>query len=124
MLLRTTTGFIYRSDSADGGKTWSEAYATSLPNNNSGIDLAQLPNGMMVLVYNPVGQNWGSRTPLVIDVSADNGMTWIRKLTLEDEPGEYSYPAIIVSGNDMLVTYTWKRENIAFWQIPIEVILM
>lgn len=123
MLLRTTTGFIYRSDSDDGGKTWSEAYALSMPNNNSGIDLAKLPNGMLALVYNPVGENWGPRTPLVIDVSDDNGKIWRRKLTLEDGPGEYSYPAIIVSGNDILVTYTWKRENIAFWQIPIELLI-
>ena len=39
MLLRSTEGMIYRSDSKDGGNTWTEAYATELPNNNSGIDM-------------------------------------------------------------------------------------
>ena len=38
MLTRTKLGKIYRSDSLDGGKTWCRAYATNLPNNNSGID--------------------------------------------------------------------------------------
>ena len=34
-------------------------------------------------------------------------------VTLETEPGEYSYPAII-QGNDgkVHITYTWKRQRI------------
>jgi len=63
MFLRSTDGFIYRSDSQDGGKTWCPAYRTSLPNNNSGIDLVRLDSGVLVLAYNPVGENWGPRTP-------------------------------------------------------------
>ena len=32
---------------------------------------------------------------------------------LEDEPGEYSYPAIIQSDDGLVhITYTWKRERI------------
>lgn len=33
MLLRSSEGFVYRSDSADDGETWCSAYALSLPNN-------------------------------------------------------------------------------------------
>src|SRR5699024_2043312 len=49
MLLRSSRSSIYRSDSKDGGKTWSPAYATSLPNNNSGIDVVKLEDGTLVL---------------------------------------------------------------------------
>lgn len=45
MLLRSTEGSIYRSDSTDGGVSWCPPYDTGLPNNNSGIDLDRLPNG-------------------------------------------------------------------------------
>lgn len=117
MLLRSTAGRIYRSDSTDGGHTWCAAYPTSLPNNNSGIDLAKLENGTLVLAYNPVVENWGPRTPLVLSVSEDNGDTWGHEFVLEDGEGEYSYPAIVSRGNDLCLTYTWKRERIAFWRM-------
>lgn len=119
MLLRSTEGFIYRSDSADGGRTWCDAYPTSLPNNNSGIDLVKLDNGMLVLVCNPVGVNWGPRTPLVFMVSKDNGRSWSCEFILEDEEGEFSYPAMIAQGNHLYLTYTWKRESIAFRKISV-----
>ncbi|MDF2713344.1 MAG: hypothetical protein K0R28_269 [Paenibacillus sp.] len=119
MLLRSSTGYICRSDSADSGKTWSAAYATELPNNNSGIDLVRMDSGALALVYNPIGQNWGKRTPIVISLSRDNGATWGETLVLEDAPGEYSYPAIVSVGNDVFVTYTWRRSRIVFWQLTV-----
>jgi predicted neuraminidase len=116
MLLRSTSGRVCRSDSADGGRTWSAVYPTALPNNNSGLDLARLPSGALALAYNPVAGDWAARTPLSISLSLDNGATWPRRLDLETEAGEYSYPAIIATGADGLaVTYTWRRERVAFW---------
>ncbi|GAA3413273.1 sialidase family protein [Paenibacillus hodogayensis] len=119
MLLRSSTGLICRSDSADSGKTWSAAYTTGLPNNNSGIDLVRMDGGALALVYNPVGQNWGKRTPIVISLSRDNGVTWGETLVLEDAPGEYSYPAIVSVGNDVFVSYTWRRSRIVVWQLSL-----
>jgi predicted neuraminidase len=41
-------------------------------------------------------------------------------LTLEHEPGEYSYPAIIQGKDDSLyVTYTWNRKRIRFARVPV-----
>ncbi|PZE20624.1 sialidase family protein [Paenibacillus xerothermodurans] len=114
MLLRSTENFIHRSDSDDGGRSWCAAYPTPLPNNNSGIDLVKLDNGTLVLAYNPVGVNWGPRTPLVLSASRDNGDSWAASFVLEDGEGEYSYPAILAQGNELFITYTWKRERIAF----------
>ncbi|WJH37421.1 exo-alpha-sialidase [Paenibacillus sp. CC-CFT747] len=120
MLLRSTEGYIYRSDSTDNGETWSEAYPTTLVNNNSGIDLAQLPNGTLVLVHNPVEGNWAARTPLICSASQDNGETWKEAFVLENEPGEYSYPAIVAKGDRTFIVYTWKRERIVCWEIVWE----
>lgn len=119
MLLRSTEGFIYRSDSIDGGKCWREAYATPLPNNNSGIDLVKTAGGMLALVHNPVGANWGPRTPLVVSLSEDDGLTWQQALVLEEGEGEFSYPAIIEAGGKLYVTYTWNRKKIAFWELTL-----
>ena len=115
MLLRSTCGFICRSDSTDSGRTWSEARPTAMPNNNSGIDVARLADGSLVLACNPNSKNWGARTPLTVFLSSDNGATWPERLDLETEPGEYSYPAIIPAAGGVAVSYTWKRQRIAFW---------
>ncbi len=117
MLIRSSAGYICRSDSEDNGKTWSPAYTTDLPNPNSGIDLTQLEDGTLALAYNPASDNWGTRAPLTIAVSYDNGKTWPRALNIEEggKDDEFSYPAIISFGDTIAATYTWQREKIAFW---------
>lgn len=116
MLLRSSSGFICRSDSEDFGRTWSPVYKTDLPNPNSGIDLTRLSDGTLVLVYNPEGKNWGSRKSLSAVVSNDNGRTWSVPVALEEgvEGDEFSYPSIISYDDTVALTYTWKRERIVF----------
>ncbi|MEJ1238141.1 sialidase family protein [Chryseolinea sp. T2] len=122
MLLRSSSGYICRSDSKDYGKTWSKVYKTSLPNPNSGIDLVKLPGGKLALVYNPDNANWGERNPIKLAVSTDNGVTWPVQTDIETgvPDDEFSYPAIVASGDTVSVTYTWKRQNIAFWQAVVK----
>ena len=125
MLTRSTSSRIFRRDSTDGGRTWSLAYDTGIPNNNSGIDVAVLPDGRLVLVYNPRENlpNYykGPRTPLVVAYSEDNGETFHELAVLEDGSGEFSYPAIICNDrNEIMVSYTWKRERIIFCKLTYE----
>ncbi len=113
MLLRGTGGRVCRSDSTDGGRTWSEIVPTDLPNNNSGLDVARLADGRLALICNPVESR--ARTPLSLLFSRDNGQSWPERIDLETEPGEYSYPAIIATADGGLaVTYTWQRERIVW----------
>lgn len=110
------SGFIAETWSDDGGKTWSPLAKTGLPNPNSGTDAVTLADGRQVLVYNPVpptpGQWGGPRTPLVVAISGD-GKAWKTVATLESEPGEFSYPAVIQTADGRVhVTYTWKRKRI------------
>ena len=119
MLTRTKLGKIYRSDSLDGGKTWCRAYATNLPNNNSGIDLDTDDSGRIFLAYNPVGIP-GIRTPLTLAVSLDDGKTFTKIKTFEKGLAEYSYPAVVVKGDTVHITYTYERDYIVYWQIKIK----
>ena len=116
-LFRSTDGSIHRSDSTDDGRTWCRSYATALPNNNSGLDLARLSNGSLALACNPVPGNWAARSPLAILFSHDNGATWPERIDVETEGGEYSYPAIIPDGDGLALAYTWNRRRIAFARI-------
>lgn len=117
-LFRSTDGRVHRADSRDDGLTWSRARATDLPNNNSGLDLARLPDGTLALACNPVEGNWAARTPLCVLLSTDNGESWPGRIEVETATGEFSYPSIIADGNDLALAYTWNRRRIAFARIP------
>jgi len=107
---RTRQGKVFSTSSDDAGKTWSAlSLIDGLPNPNAGIDAVTLADGRQLLVYNPVPRG---RTPLAVAVSRD-GRTWTKVLTLEDQPGEYSYPAVIQTSDGLVhVSYTWKRERV------------
>ena len=107
---RTEQGKVFSTSSDDGGETWSAlSLIDDLPNPNAGIDAVTLSGGVQLIVYNPVAHG---RTPLAVAVSRD-GRSWTRVLTLEDEPGEYSYPAVIQTSDGRVhITYTWKRERV------------
>jgi predicted neuraminidase len=120
MLLRSTRGWVYRSDSRDGGRSWAPAYPTGVPNNNSGLDVVRLHDGTLVLACNPVSGNWGRRTPLSLLSSTDNGESWTDQLNLEDTDGEFSYPAIIEANDSSLrVAYTADRRNIICRELSV-----
>jgi len=109
-------GRICAADSFDNGLTWTQAHATDLPNPNSGIDAVALRDGRIVLIYNNTTQG---RTPLNLAVSAD-GEHFKIFATLEDQPGEYSYPAIIQGkAGELDMTYTWNRKRIRFATVPL-----
>lgn len=106
---RTRQGKIFQIASDDAGQTWGEMTPTVLPNPNAGTDAVTLKDGRHLLVYNHVAKG---RSPLNVAVSSD-GTTWHAALVLENEPGEYSYPAVIQTHDGMVhVTYTWKRERV------------
>lgn len=107
---RTRNGKVFEVWSGDGGKTWSKMTLTALPNPNSGIDAVTLADGRHLLVYNHATK--GRRSPLNVAVSAD-GKTWKAALVRENQPGEYSYPAVIQTADGLVhVTYTWKRQRV------------
>ena len=115
-LFRTRAGSIGRSESSDG-HTWAPLQETTLPNPNSGIDAVTLRDGRHVLVHNPTsiaeGKWGGRRTPLVASLS-DDTQNWSDTVTLEDADGEFSYPAVIQTGDGRVHTvYTHRRKTIA-----------
>jgi len=112
-LMRSTQaiGRVCRAVSDDGGRSWSPALPTPLPNPNSGIDAVLLRDGRIALAYN---HTTDARTPLNVAVSSDEGLTWSTPVVLESEPGEFSYPAIIQAADGAIhVTYTHRRSRIA-----------
>ncbi len=109
LLCRSQQGVIVQCWSDDEGATWSRMQATTLPNPNSGTDAVMLQDGRALLVYN---HSTTERYPLNVALSTD-GEVWQNVLTLEDQPGEYSYPAVIQTSDGTIhITYTWHRKRI------------
>ncbi len=106
---RTRQGKIFQVASPDLGKTWGPLTATALPNPSSGTDAVTLRDGRHLLIYN---HSATERSPLNLAISRD-GRHWQAALVLEDQPGEFSYPAIIQAADGRVhLTYTWKRQRI------------
>jgi alpha-L-fucosidase len=124
LLCRSKQNYIVESWSSDNGNTWSQLKKTQLANPNSGSDAVTLNNGMQLLVYNPLpaGSEWNrGRNILKVAVSRD-GNNWKDIHTLENHSsGEYSYPAVIQSKDDLVhVTYTHERKQIKYVVLKVE----
>lgn len=122
LLARTATddAVIAESWSHDGGLTWSPMNATSLPNNNSGLDAVSLKDGRQLLVYNHSTKNqekMGHKGRGVINVAlTQDGTHWDAALVLDylDEPDRhFAYPAVIQTSDGLVhILYTWHRIRI------------
>lgn len=106
---RTRQHKIFQIWSKDNGRTWGEMTLGDLPNPNSGTDAVTLNDGRQLLVYNHIPNR---RSPLNVAVS-NKGVDWQAALVLENEPGEFSYPAVIQTKDGLVhITYTWNRKRV------------
>ena len=101
---------VLRSESRDGGITWSPVVDDDIPNPGSGLEVIRLQSGRWAMVCNDTEQG---RHRLAVLISDDEGRTWKWKRYLENDPpgtGSYSYPSIIQAKDGTLhVTYTWSQ---------------
>ncbi|MDD9958509.1 MAG: exo-alpha-sialidase [Gammaproteobacteria bacterium] len=106
---RSRSDYIFQTWSDDNGLSWSPVTLTALPNPSSGTDALTLQDGRHLIVYNHTPRG---RSPLNVAISAD-GENWQAALVLENETGEYSYPAVIQTTDGLVhITYTWRRDLI------------
>jgi predicted neuraminidase len=114
---RRQSDFVHRSESRDGGVTWSPPAPTDVPNNNGSINVVRLADGRLAMVCNPVSAAmsgdrraslydeiesdddrteatggcapvWGvPRAPLSICISSDGGETFPQRRIVDDSAG-------------------------------------
>ena len=90
---------MLRSDSKDGGFSWTDAVRTDFPNPNSAVELIKLKNGHLLLVYN---DSMSDRTPLTLAVSTDNGETWPFRRMIAGGDNDFAYPYAIQGSDDKI----------------------
>ncbi len=98
-------GWLVRSESRDGGYTWSEGQDSQFPNPNSAADFIKLQNGHLLLVYNDSKLD---RMPLTVSISTDNDKTYPYKRNIVEKKGDTAaYPfAIQTKDGKIHVLYT------------------
>jgi len=115
VLCRSRENVIVQSWSQDEGKTWTPLSPINMPNPNASVDAVSLKDDRKLLVYNHTlreGDFPANRTMLNVAISAD-GQSWHPVLTLERQPGEYSYPSVLQSADGLVhITYTYRRTTI------------
>ncbi|MCW5557018.1 MAG: exo-alpha-sialidase [Verrucomicrobiae bacterium] len=139
-IIRTQTGYIWHAYSEDGGDTWSEAQPWNITSPEAPATLVRLPDsGDWVLVRNPdvvwsnpektvLGANHGGmRTPLVAQLSRDEGKTWSKPVSIESDPAiTFAYTSVTAQGDRVLLSYYHfpvggKKLSLCFKSLPLTV---
>jgi predicted neuraminidase len=105
-----TIGYIVRSESHDGGLTWSEGKDSQFPNPNAAVDFLKLKSGRLMLVYN---HSMNRRTPLTVALSSDGDRTWPVRRNLREGENDFGYPIAFQSSDGAIhVVYTSDRRTV------------
>ncbi len=105
-------GVLYRSESRNGGRTWTAGKETEFRNPNSAADFIKLANGHLLLVFND--NNEGERRPLTVAISTDNDKSYPHRRNIVNVPGDESgYPSAIQTQDGRIhVVYTSAERTV------------
>lgn len=113
---RRQADFVYRTESLDGGESWSAPTPTALPNNNSSIAAIRLGDGRLAICCNPINKDmsndrraslydelgrderpeasggceaiWGvPRAPLIVALSDNDGDSFCQQIVVANSDG-------------------------------------
>jgi predicted neuraminidase len=105
-----TIGYIVRSESHDGGRTWSQGKDSEFPNPNAAVDLLKLSSGRLLLVYN---NSMNRRTPLSLALSPDQARSWPIRRNLIEGDNDFGYPIALQDRDGRIhVVFTSDRRTV------------
>jgi predicted neuraminidase len=121
-LMRNSNSYVpqyaWEMTSTDFGRTWSEPSASPIPNGNHSNEMIRLRSGRWAIAFN---NSLGSRYPLSVALSEDEGLTWTVVADVRDDcpsPGacSYGYPSIAQDPTDdtLWISYTHNRQTIGW----------
>lgn len=133
MIMRTSLGHSFFTESRDGGATWSAPYSSGVVTPAAPALVARIPGSDdLLMVWNPgyspeeaVLGVWGYRNTLLCAVSRDGGRTWgLPKVIESDTAYWWEYPGIHFHEGRALLYYhrvTPKRDrfDLVLARIPL-----
>jgi predicted neuraminidase len=114
-------GRLVRSESHDGGRTWSAGTESPFLNPNSACSFIKLRNGHLLLVYN---DSIVDRNPLTASISTDNDKTYPYKWDLAKTP-DFAYPVAMQTkdGTIHVICTTEGRSKILHFTFTEDAVL-
>jgi predicted neuraminidase len=106
---------MQRTESADGGLTWSIAKDDLLPNPGAGFDVVTLQDGTWLMVFNDTEKG---RHDLTAALSDDEGKTWKWKKRIEhdtrtEKATASHYPSVIAGADGKIhAVYSYHRNDV------------
>ncbi|MGI6495110.1 MAG: exo-alpha-sialidase [Kiritimatiellia bacterium] len=121
MLLRVDgSGRLWRSESPDLGRTWTEAVKTDIPNPGNKPKLIPMPDGRIALIHTPnATPGFTNRHPLSLWISDDGLASFTDKRVVTDFPGNYCYPDGFFEDGHILFTIEINRHEILFFDCEV-----
>jgi predicted neuraminidase len=111
-------GFLWRADSKDNGKTWTDAYQTDIPNPSAMAHLLRLPDGRILLINDNNNKNRDGE-PLAFWLSDDELKSWYIKSDVLCG-GKLAYPhAIVLKDGRVVFVYDFNRRQIRFVEVQL-----
>jgi len=102
-------GWMVRTESHDGGRTWSQGEETKFQNPNSAVEFIKLRNGHLMLIYN---DSMCERTPLTVAVSLDNDKTYPYRRNIGEGDNTFAYPVAFQAKDGKIhVIYTTNERT-------------
>jgi len=135
MLLRSNTGCLWVTESADNGVSWSAPLPTSFTNDSSKFHCGRLPDGRFYWVGNPDPASQHNRCPLALLLSND-GVRFDRHFILADEAtlydkrldgmnkhGQYGYPHSLLHDGALHVIVSRAKEAVQVLRAPLHALV-
>ncbi|NNF69943.1 MAG: exo-alpha-sialidase [Acidimicrobiia bacterium] len=110
MIIRTQTGTVWHSISADRGDTWDVASPWTLEAPEAPSSISRIPEtDDLVVFYNPYRADLDPqqpRTPLLARISPDNGASWSEPIPIAAGwDAEFAYTSVTVDDDRLLLTH-------------------
>jgi len=103
-------GWLVRSESRDGGRTWSAGVDSKFPNPNSAIEFIKLKSGNLLLIYN---DSMTQRTPLRAALSTDGDKTYPHQRNIQEGRNDFAYPNAVQTADGLIhLVYTTDRRSV------------
>ncbi|MBY0587140.1 exo-alpha-sialidase [bacterium] len=101
-------GMIVRTESRDGGRSWSGGVDTTFPNPNAAVDFIRLRSGKHLLVFN---NSFSDRSPLTLALSTDQTQTFPFQRDIAVGNDSFAYPYIVQAADGKLVLVFTSNER-------------
>lgn len=111
---------VQHASSRDGGASWEDLPALDLPNKSTSVAAIRLTSGQFLMLHNHIAAGGSDRNLLRLSIS-DDLRTWRTVADIAKGPAgdEFSYPTMQQVGDELHITYTWQRQNIAHHRYKI-----